>query len=154
MTHRPYLRGALGFGLASIVGLVIFLFSLQMVPLLIPGSGLLARLVVIPGLLLASFSVGVFAAAFLKLGWRSILGFGLGFLVGESLIWVVFLLVFPSQPGPLEQLLYVPILLFVGLGLASAVGTAFVRFSWKAILLGARAFGVGSAAGRSSKLPS
>jgi len=86
-------------------------------------------------------------AAFLKLGWREILGFGLGFLVGESFLWVVFLPVFPSQPRPLEQLLYVPLVFFVGLGLASVVGTAFVRFSWTTIWIGAGAFGVGSAAG-------
>ncbi len=33
-------------------------------------------------------------------------------------------------------------------------GLLFLRFSWKTILIGAGAFGVGSAAGRSSKLPS
>ena len=147
MSNPGYRRGALGFGLASVVGLAIFLLSLQMVSLLIPTSGLLARLVVLPGLLLASLTVGALGAAFLKLGWRAILGFGLGFLLGESFLWVMFLLVFPAQPGPLEQLLYVPIVLLVGLGLASAVGTAFVRFSWKTILIGASAFGVGSAAG-------
>ena len=147
MRNPAYLRGAMAFGLASVVGLAIFLSSLQMVPLLILGSGLLARLVVIPGLLVGSLMVGVLGAAFLKLGWRAILGFGLGFLVGESFLWVVFLLVFPSQPKPLQQLLYVPIVLFVGLGFAGAVGTAFVRFSWKTILIGARAFGLGSAAG-------
>ncbi len=102
---------------------------------------------VIPRLLLASLTVGALGAAFLKLGWREILGFGLGFLVGESFLWVVFLLVFPSQPRPLEQLLYVPLVFFVGLGLASVVGTAFVRFSWTTIWIGAGAFGVGSAAG-------
>ena len=78
MSNPGYRRGALGFGLASVVGLAIFLLSLQMVSLLIPTSGLLARLVVIPGLLLASLTVGALGAAFLKLGWRAILGFGLG----------------------------------------------------------------------------
>ena len=147
MSNPGHLRGALGFGLASVVGLAVFLMALQMVPLLTPGSGLMAPLVVIPGLLLASLTVGVLGAAFLKLGWKAILGFGLGFLVGESFLWVLFLLVFPSEPGPLEQLLYVPLVLFVGLGLAGAVGTAFLRFSWEKISIGGKAFGVGGAVG-------
>ena len=78
MSNPGHLRGALGFGLASVVGLAVFLLALQMVPLLTPGSGLMAPLVVIPGLLLASLTVGALGAAFLKLGWRAILGFGLG----------------------------------------------------------------------------
>ncbi len=147
MSNPGHLRGALGFGLASVVGLAVFLMALQMVPLLTPRSGLMAPLVVIPGLLLASLTVGVLGAAFLKLGWKAILGFGLGFLVGESFLWVLFLLVFPSEPGPLEQLLYVPLVLFVGLGLTGAVGTAFLRFSWEKILIGGKAFGVGGALG-------
>ena len=62
MRNPGYIRGARGFGLASVIGLAVFLSALQVVPPLIPGLGLLARLVVIPGLLPASLTVGALGA--------------------------------------------------------------------------------------------
>ena len=85
MRNPAYLRGAMAFGLASVVGLAIFLSSLQMVPLLILGSGLLARLVVIPGLLVGSLMVGSVGSSFPETGLESNTGVRAG-LSGRRIV--------------------------------------------------------------------